>query len=360
MPAYYPVRGGIETLLSLFRPRLEQGYGIESVALAPLFNISQPDLGEIDGLRTHLIPVPGLVSEVVSPGVIASYFAIIRRVLEIEKPDVIHLNGPYSLFHTVPKVARSMNIPLIHHLHGELAGEIDSSTLLELSKAEHLVAVSGAVASSIRRYVPDCKPIVIPNGIEPLEISSRDNKVDEFVIVLVGRLDVIKGFDYALRAISLVKKRGIKVRIKIVGIGDVIYIHSLLDRLELSEETFFYGRCRREETLEIMRSSSLLIASSVGIEGFSLVAAEAGGVGIPVVAFKTGGLSETVIDGVTGTLVEARNVNSMADAIERYARDEKLMILHGDNAVKHVRENLSIERFTSRIVDVYQAALARK
>lgn len=174
-----------------------------------------------------------------------------------------------------------------------------------------------------------------------------------FVVALVGRMDATKGFDYALRALSILKSRGFKLRINIVGIGDVIYIHSLLNRLNLAEETFFYGRTRRSEAIEIMRSSSILVASSVKTEGFSLVAAEAGGVGIPVVAFDTGGLAETIIDGITGIIVPARDIEELANAVEKYVRDPDLRIAHGENALRHVRVNLSIDRFLSSIVSIY-------
>lgn len=360
IPSFYPVRGGIETLLHLARPRLEDLYGVESIALAPQFSIMQPDIAEIDGLRTHLIPVPGDRRDVASPAVIASYFALIRRVLESESVDLVHVHGPYSLFHTAPKVARSMGLPLVHHLHGELAETLDSSTKIELSRASKVLAVSGAVAQSMKRHFPESDPIVLPNGIEELPIATRDHSTSEFVIALVGRMDATKGFDYALRAISLVKKRGIKVRIHIVGIGDIIYINSLLQKLDLSEETYFHGRSSRAKVIELMRSSMVLVASSVQTEGFSLVAAEAGGVGLPVIAFDTGGLAETVVDEVTGILVPNRDIESLAKALERYAREPKLRTTHGDNAVRHVRDRFSLDLFVSRLMIHYHEAYSRE
>lgn len=360
IPAFYPVKGGIETLLTLLHPRLQSDYGIQSVAFAPQFGITQAENEDFDGLRTNLIPIPGDAQKFSSPSVIASYFALIRKRLELEAPDLIHLHGPYALFHMVPNVARSMGIPLIHHIHGELPDNLDKSTLTELSKAHWTIAVSNSVAQSIKSHFPTSTPIVIPNGIEKLDPIEPSQARDEFLISLVGRMDSNKGFDYALKAISIIKKRGIKVNIQIVGIGDLIHIQSLLSRFDLENETFFFGRCTREKTLEIMRRSSVLVASSIKTEGFSLVAAEAGGMGLPVVAFATGGLMETVVDGITGTIVQNRDVKELAKALERYARDQILCKKHGESAIKHVRHHYSIDSFTSRIVDIYQAATLGK
>jgi glycogen synthase len=69
-----------------------------------------------------------------------------------------------------------------------------------------------------------------------------------------------------------------------------------------------------------------------------------------VVATDVGGVPEVVRDGENGLLVPARDVDALAAAIERVARDDQLRAALTAAAAPSVAE-LSEERILSRIVD---------
>lgn len=64
-------------------------------------------------------------------------------------------------------------------------------------------------------------------------------------------------------------------------------------------------------------------------EGFPVVPLEAAALGLPVVATRVPGCVDAVQDGVTGTLVPARDVEALAEAIRAYVKDPALRRRHG-------------------------------
>ena len=88
-------------------------------------------------------------------------------------------------------------------------------------------------------------------------------------------------------------------------------------------------------------------------EAFGAVSLEAQAMDLPVIGFKSGGFPETVIDGNTAILVEDKNINSMAEAVESLINDKKLMNSMSKGARTHVLESFSFEKTTKRYLDLY-------
>jgi glycosyltransferase involved in cell wall biosynthesis len=64
-------------------------------------------------------------------------------------------------------------------------------------------------------------------------------------------------------------------------------------------------------------------------EGFPVVTLEAASMQLPIVGTRVPGCLDAVVDDVTGTLVDARDANQLAAAIERYVADPELRRSHG-------------------------------
>jgi glycosyltransferase involved in cell wall biosynthesis len=84
-------------------------------------------------------------------------------------------------------------------------------------------------------------------------------------------------------------------------------------------------------------------------EGFGLVYLEAAAAGLPVVAGAGGGVEDAVEDGESGMLVDAHDVDAVADAIVRLLSDRSLARRMGERGRDLAAHNFSYETFRERI-----------
>ncbi|MGH7068466.1 MAG: glycosyltransferase, partial [Acetobacteraceae bacterium] len=92
------------------------------------------------------------------------------------------------------------------------------------------------------------------------------------------------------------------------------------------------------------------------LEGLPNVMIEAQAVGLPVVCCGAGGMLETFIDGETGFSVPAGTVEALASIVSRFIIDAGLRKRMGAAALRHARENFSIDRMVDHTVQAYVKA----
>jgi len=80
----------------------------------------------------------------------------------------------------------------------------------------------------------------------------------------------------------------------------------------------------------------------------------------PVVATAVGGTPEAVDDGRTGLLVPPRDVGALADAVATLIDDPDLRGRLGRAGRARVAERFDAERADRRVLEVYEAAVARR
>ncbi|MBU6317548.1 MAG: glycosyltransferase family 4 protein, partial [Acidobacteria bacterium] len=154
-------------------------------------------------------------------------------------------------------------------------------------------------------------------GIEP----------DAELVVGISRLVPRKGFDTAIRAVSLLAPSRPRLRLAIAGAGrDADRLKALADRL--SAPVTFLGRVPHDD-LPLLYGcadvSAMLCRNRWGgleQEGFGIVFLEAAACGVPQVAGRSGGAHEAVDDGVTGLVVQRPDEpRDVAAALERLLDD---------------------------------------
>ena len=78
---------------------------------------------------------------------------------------------------------------------------------------------------------------------------------------------------------------------------------------------------------------------------------EAMAAGLPVLTTRHGGIPEIVDDGVTGLLAAERDVDGLADAMYRIARDRTLADRLGRAAREKVERDLDLDRWNDKLAD---------
>ncbi len=174
---------------------------------------------------------------------------------------------------------------------------------------------------------------VIPN---PLSfVTDQVSSVEAPIISSMGRLVYPKGFQYLLRAFHLLHKKYPEWRVFIYGDGqDRDLLQKEINLLSLQD--FFILKTPVLQVESVMMNTSLFVLPSL-YDGFGLVLTEAMVCGVPCIAFDCEcGPSEIIQDGKDGLLVETKNVQVLANAMERLMQDEHLRKTMGAQARQDV------------------------
>jgi glycosyltransferase involved in cell wall biosynthesis len=183
----------------------------------------------------------------------------------------------------------------------------------------------------LEEVVGDATPVhVIPNAVPPL--PGERSSLDRPVVLAVGRLQAVKGFDRLIRAFALVARDHPEWRLRICGSGvERPALRALIRELGLERHVRLTGRVPHiERELE----SASVFALSSRSEGMSLALLEAMSKGLAVVSFACPtGPAEIIEHGVDGLLVPDGDEPALARAIASLIEDEALRRRLGSAAI---------------------------
>ena len=150
------------------------------------------------------------------------------------------------------------------------------------------------------------------NATDPVEPPGF-YRVSPHQLVILGRLEVIKGHAYLFEAMPDVIREFPDCILQIVGEGaEKAALVALAEKLGISEHLQFIGFQHAPQGY--VRDADVIILPSI-FESFGLVYIEAFYQGTPVVAFETGPTKELMDDGVTGLLAPFRNSKALGEKI---------------------------------------------
>ena len=139
-------------------------------------------------------------------------------------------------------------------------------------------------------------------------------------LFFIGRLISTKKLDMVVRAVLLLRNKGIEVNLTLVGDGPIKdNLETLVKEHGLQKNIWFYGPCYDEKQIaEIIYNADLCISPGE----IGLTAMHAMVYGSPVITHNNyphqGPEFEAIIDGKTGTFFEEDNVESLADSIQAW------------------------------------------
>ncbi|MFH0774105.1 MAG: glycosyltransferase family 4 protein [bacterium] len=178
--------------------------------------------------------------------------------------------------------------------------------------------------------------------------------LDTPLIGIVARLAQIKDHKTFFLSARLLLKKIAGVRFIVVGDGPLrSELEELTRELGIKEKVFFLGF--REDLDVIYADLSLLVLSSQN-EGLPTAIIEAQASCLPVVSTNVGGVSELIKDGETGYLVQAKNPEMLAEAMEKVLKDQNLAKKMGE-AGKENSKKYGAERLIRDIEALYESLL---
>ena len=253
----------------------------------------------------------------------ADFIVTIIKLIRGKRPDVIHSHSPEMGF-VASHIGRLFGIPTVHTCHGIGFSEPGNSTLrryievwlLRYANYSNIIVLS-RTSQQLLRSVRINNTVFIPNGVDldfwhPTQDAPKRQK---YTFVSVGRIEDQKGFEYLLRAVSLMRDDAFDFRLLIVGNGSK-YNQLVLMAKELRIDNIveFLGSRKPLELRSIYESCHCFVLASIW-EGLPLTILEALAMEIPVIATDVGDIREIV--GAFITIVNPASVEELVVAMER-------------------------------------------
>ncbi len=277
----------------------------------------------------------------------------LRRLIQEERPDVVHLHNTFPLASpAVIHAAKAEGVPVVmtlHNyrllcpaaiffrdgrvcedclgksvpwpgvLHGCWRGRAPTGVVAWMLTVHHLLRTWEKVDRFIaltefarQKFIEGGLPaeriVVKPNFVAP---DPGMGAHEGGFALFVGRLSPEKGVKTLLEAW---KRLGEKVPLKVVGDGPLAT--EVSRAAEKLPGVAWLGRRAREEVEALMGEAAFLVFPSECYEGFPMVIAEAFARGLPVLATGLGSHGSLVEDGRTGRLFRPGDPEDLAAKVE--------------------------------------------
>lgn len=282
--------------------------------------------------------------------------AEVKRILEEEKPDVIHAHDMKASFFAAVVCGKT---PLVSHVHNNNFDSRGISTKALLysyaaQKAEHIFWVSKSAYEGYAFHEKfKGKSSILYNVIDADEVyrkAAQDEKEYAYDIVYVGRLTPPKNPQRLVEVLAGIGQKCQGMKAAIVGAGD-LETETRKKRQDLHAEGFIDMLGYSSNPYKIMKNAKILIMTSRW-EGLPMCALEAMALGVPIVSTPTDGLREIVEDGKTGYLSDKDCVliDRCVDILENNELYQKLHRATLEKAAKI----LDVKSYKAALDQVYQ------
>ena len=269
----------------------------------------------------------------------------IKKTLETEKFDIVHLHEPFMpmLCSATLRFSNTVNVGTFHAAQGKPGynwGKPISTWMLSrrARKLHGHIAVSKPAMDYASKFVPDDYEI-IPNGVDLKHFTPDVPLIEEFCdgklnIVFMGRLEFRKGINYLLKAFLEIKRQMPNTRLIICGPGT-----RLRERYEnwakdvRLPDVVFTGMVHYNKQPSYYRTADIFCAPATSRESFGLILLEAMATGRPIVATNIEGFASVVTDGEEGLLVPPISSRALSDAILTLLNDKEKRLCMGQKGI---------------------------
>ena len=199
-------------------------------------------------------------------------------------------------------------------------------------RVDFFIANSRYTQARIKKYYGQESAVVYPPVDTDLETSFPSGKSGDYFLI-VSRLSPYKKVEVAIEAMNK-----LDLPLLVVGEGSPKYVKHL--KSIAGAGTKFAGWQSDEKIKKYYAGCRAFLFP--GEDDFGITPVEAMSFGKPVIALRRGGTTETVIEGETGEFFKESTVEVMADAIRRFAENEKK---YDSQKIRQRAEKFSREKF---------------
>jgi phosphatidyl-myo-inositol alpha-mannosyltransferase len=302
--------------------------------------------------RSVIVPANGSL-----PNIILSPRSIvrIRRTLERERFDILHLHEPMTPIPCIASLAFYRG-PMVgtFHASGDL-GWMKIATPVWgflMDRIDRRIAVSEMARETAKSWLPGDYEIV-PNGVLIPDGADPDQR--EHRIVFAGRHETRKGLQVLLEVWPEIRART-GATLRIIG-ADPLRVRLLMTRLRVHDGIEVLGFLDQERFTEELLAAKALVAPSLGGESFGMVLTRALACATPVVASDIPGYRD-VMTPETCLSFPAGDGAALVAAVESLLADEPRRRAMGIAGRELAQELYSWGAIARRLIAMYESAIA--
>jgi phosphatidyl-myo-inositol dimannoside synthase len=256
--------------------------------------------------------------------------------------EVVVLGASWPLGELAPALRRELGVPVVALSHGLEAGLADVGLGHLVRRAtrglDALTTISDWTEERLLDHVAAARVRRVPPGVDVTRFTPaldgaalrRGWGVPETapVVGCISRLVRRKGQDVLLEAWPQVRRRHPKAHLVLAGEGPLAAtLQDTARQLGPAAGVVLPGRLSWEDlpaahaAFDLFAMPCRTRLAGTDVEGLGIVYLEAQACGVPVVAGTSGGAPEAVRDGATGSVVDGRDPDAVAHALDRWLSD---------------------------------------
>lgn len=305
------------------------------------------DERKIDALRHQ-----GLQVVVVSNWLHALTVWELRKIIRKFKPNAVFAHG-FSDHIWGRRAAAAEGVAHIFHIEHNsreryTPHRLRQALALEPFTQAHIGVSEGVKTSLVERGFPAEKCMAICNGIDltrfPQDAMPLQWQEREPAIYMASRFARQKDHDTLIRALSVLKQRGLTPALYLAGAGKSSLktkAERLVAKLGLEQQVHFLGNV---SDLPQRLSKTQIFVLATHWEGMPLALVEGMAAGCACVASDVIGAREVVSPEVNGLRVPESDPSAMADALQRLLQDTDLAQRLGSAARTHALSHYGREQ----------------
>ena len=323
--------------------------------------------GAATRVRMKLVPL--------LPAIAVSLRRAIANRLGTDPYDVVHAHWVLPNGWAASSVANRAGVPVVLTLHGtdvamaerhrllanaarRTFGRVAAVTTTSDDLRRRAVDLGAAPGSTTTSYIGVDAAAFAPRPADPATRKLLGARDGDLLVVAVGRLARVKGFEYLIEAAA----RMDGVAVAIVGDGES---RPELERLAGASpaRVVLTGGVPRDQVADALAAADVVVVPSVvdnrgRVDATTSTALEALASGRPLIATRVGGIPEVVRDGENGLLVPQKDPAALAAAIERLRADSALRERLARNAREFAVERLSWDSTVDALERAFERAIA--
>ncbi len=278
-----------------------------------------------------------------------SWMKEVRNVVKEFNPDYFFAHGHNApVFLYLLSLRYCLNIPFICTVHGYNVNRSNRKLMmyhhawiwvLKKKFVKKIICVEKITPKILanREHIDLNKIVTVYNGIKP-ELTAKPIDLSKYsidgpIIITASRLVKLKGLNYLLEALCVLKKRDVKFHYFMIGNGEeenALREQAKILGLTDKEVTFIGYQSNVSNwlaTCDVFALPSLEEAHSIGI-------LEAMRAKKAIVATNIGGNPESLRNDVDAILVDSKNAEQLANALEKVLLSNDYRIQLGQTAYK--------------------------
>lgn len=302
-------------------------------------------------------------------GLAARALAVFAGLLLRRRVALVHshmaMRGSFWRKSIFNALARGFGVPVIAHLHGSefrafhaaLRPWQQALVAREFRRCRAVLVLSEGWAEFVRGVAPGARVVVQPNHVHvPPWRAAAPLPGGEVQLLFLGLVGPRKGVHVLLPAFARALARAPGLRLRLGGTVDVDRVRDEARTLGIGERLEFLGWVAGDDKDRQLQQAHLYVLPSFN-EGLPMSLLEAMAAGLPVISTRVGGIPELVRDGVDGLLVEAGDVDALAEAIATLAADPARCAACGAAARARVVAGFSDSVLMPRLHALYDTVL---